>query len=142
MRLALAVRLLPPILASLTAAAQPAIESTETVARSSPEGWAMRYFAGTTLMTSFGAASLLEPWRGAVALELGGIPSLSEEQQRVGFGGFKQEDLNKSPVFGRLRGTLGLPGGWVAELGYTPQVEIDGTKARDLVAIALGKRLV
>ncbi len=142
MRLALAVRLLPPILASLTVAAQPAIETTESVARNSPEGWAMRYFAGTTLMTSFGATHTIAPWRGTIAVELGGIPSLSEEQQRVGFGGFKQEDLNKSPVFGRLRGSLGLPGGLVAELGYTPQVEIDGTKARDLVAIALGRRLV
>ncbi|NJD87912.1 MAG: hypothetical protein FIB05_07850 [Betaproteobacteria bacterium] len=142
MRPALRAWLLLPFLVSLPAAAQLAIETTESVAKNSPEGWAMRYFAGTTLMTSFGATSPLAPWRGAIAGELGGIPRLSEEQQRVGFGGFKQEDLDKSPVFGRLRGTLGLPGGWVAELGYTPQVEIDGTKARDLVAIALGKRLV
>ena len=142
MRLTLAVRLLLPILASLPAAAQLVIETTESVAKDSPEGWAMRYFAGTTVMTSFGATASLATWRGAIAVELGGIPSLSEEQQRVGFGGFKQEDLNKSPVFGRLRGTLGLPGDWVAELGYTPQVEIDGTKARDLVAIAIGRRLV
>lgn len=142
MRPALPAWILLPILASLPAAAQLVIETTESVATDSPEGWAMRYLAGTTLMTSFGTAPAIAPWRGAIAAELGAIPGLSEEQQRVGFGGFKQEDLDKSPVFGRLRGWLGLPGGWVAELGYTPPVEIDGTKARDLVAIALGRRLV
>lgn len=134
--------LLPWLLAGLAAPAQAVTGVTETVARDSPEGWAMRYFAGTTLMTSFGAAPVLDPWRGQVAAELGAIPRLSREQQRVGFAGFKEEDLNKSPVFGRLRGTLGLPGGWAAELGYTPSLEIDGARARDLVAIALGKRLV
>jgi hypothetical protein len=130
------------VVASLSASAQTVVEVTEPVARDSPEGWAMRYFAGTTLMTSFGAVPETSPWRGHLAAELGGIPRLGEEQQRVGFGGFKNEDLNKSPVFGRLRGALGLPGGWMAELGYTPSIELEGAKARDLVAIALGKRLV
>lgn len=128
-------------LACLPAAAQLVVETVEPVARDSPEGWAMRYLAGTTLMTSHGPAPPLAPWRGYVAGDLGGIPRLSEEQQRVGFGGSKDEDLNKSPVFGRLRAGLALPGGWIAEIGYTPSLAIDGTKARDLVAISLGGRL-
>ena len=50
--------------------------------------------------------------------------------------------MNKSPVFGRLRLTLGLPAGWVAEFGYTPPLVIDGTHARDLVALAIGRRVL
>ena len=56
----------------------------------------------------------------------------------MGLGGAKQEDLNKSPVFGRLRLTLGLPGGFVADLGYTPPLSIRGTRARDLFAGIVG----
>ncbi len=74
----------------------------------------MRCFAGTTLMKSFGEAAKIAPWHWNVALDLGDIPRLSDAQQRVGFGGFKNEDLNKSPVFGRLRLALGLPHDWVA----------------------------
>jgi hypothetical protein len=101
----------------------------------------MRYFAGTTLMTSFGETARLAPWRWNIAFDLGSIPHLSDAQQRVGFGGFKNEDLNKSPVFGRLRLALGLPGDWVAELGYTPPLEIGGSRARNVVALAVGRRL-
>ena len=101
----------------------------------------MRYFAGTTLMTSFGETARLAPWRWSAALELGRIPRLSDSQQRVGFGGFKDEDLNKSPVFGRLRLALGLPDDWVAEVGYTPPLEIAGSQARNVFALAIGRRL-
>ena len=75
-------------------------------------------------------------------MELAHIPRLSDAQQRVGFAGFKNEDLNRSPVFGRLRLALGLPAGWVAELGYTPPLTIDGTRPRDLVALAVGRRVL
>ena len=102
----------------------------------------MRYFAGTTLMTSFGESARLAPWRWSAALELGSIPHLSEEQQHVGFGGSKQEDLNKSPAFGRLRLAVGLPGNWVAELGYTPPLQLAGSQARNVFAAALGRRLI
>jgi len=60
----------------------------------------------------------------------------------VGFDAVKREDLNKSPVFGRLRMTLGLPAGWIAELGYTPPLAIDGVHPRELIAIAIGHRLL
>ncbi len=102
----------------------------------------MRYFAGTTLMTSFGETPRLAPWRWNAALELGNIPRLSDAQQHVGFGGSKNEDLNKSPVIGRLRLALGLPGDWVAELGYTPPLQLAGSQARNVVALAVGRRLV
>jgi len=129
------------LLPGAPAFAQAVVEDNMNVASDSPEGWAMRYFAGTTLMTSFGETAKLSPWKWSVALEAGSIPRLSDSQQQVGFGGSKQEDLNKSPVVGRLRVALGLPEGWVAELGYTPPLEIDGSRARNLVALAIGRRL-
>ena len=60
----------------------------------------------------------------------------------MGFGGSKQEDLNKSPVFGRLRLALGLPGDWVAEFGYTPPLQLAGSRARNVFAVAIGGRLI
>lgn len=126
---------------SQAASAQTVIEDNRSLATDTPEAWAMRYFAGTTLMTSFGETARLAPWDWNVAFDLGSIPHLSDAQQRVGFGGFKKEDLNKSPVFGRLRLALGLPGDWVAELGYTPPLEIGGSRARNVIAVAVGGRL-
>src|ERR1700674_201561 len=37
--------------------------------------------------------------------------------------------------------SLGLPGDFVAELGYTPPLSIDGAQPLDLVAIAIGRRV-
>ncbi len=122
--------------------AQAAADNSESVASDSPEAWAMRYFAGTSLMTSFGDTAKLAPWRWNVAADLGSIPRLDDAQQRVGFGGFKNEDLNKSPAFGRLRLAIGLPDDWVAELGYTPPLEINGARPRNVVAAAIGRRLL
>jgi hypothetical protein len=122
--------------------AQPVVSSSQAVATDSPEAWAMRTFAGTTLMTSFGEVPGIAPWQWSAAVDLGSIPHLSEAQQQVGFGGFKNEDLNKSPVFGRLRLALGLPQAWIAELGYTPPLEIDGSRPRNLFALAVGRRVL
>lgn len=113
----------------------------QTVGRATGEAWAMRYLAGTTLLTSFGELPRLEPGRWSVMGDLGHIPRLSKEQQTIGLGGVKTEDLNKSPVFGRLRGAIGLPGGWVAELAWTPPLEIDGSEARQFFAAAIGTRI-
>jgi hypothetical protein len=101
----------------------------------------MNYVAASTLMTAFGATPALAPWRWSVALDLGYIPRLSAAQRRVGFNGIKQEDLNKSPVFGRIRLIVGLPGDFVAELGYTPPLSIDGAQPLDLVALSIGRRV-
>ena len=128
--------------AGTDASAQTVHRGNEQLASDRPEAWAMNYFTATSFMTGFGPVPVLRPGQWAAALELGHIPRLSHEQQRVGFGGSKAEDLNKSPVIGRVRGLVGLPGGWVAELGYTPPVEIDGTRARALISGAIGRRLV
>src|SRR5688572_17197243 len=107
-----------------------------------PEAWAMHYMTATSLMTAFGPVPALAPGHWQASVELGEVPHLDARQTRVGFTGTKAEDLNKSPVFGRVRGWVGLPGGFVAELGWTPPVGIDGTKPRDLFAAAIGRRVV
>ncbi|WP_242163804.1 hypothetical protein [Lysobacter sp. M15] len=127
---------------STIASAQTVHRGNEQLDPDRPEAWAMHYFTATSFMTGFGQTPTLRPGQWAAAVELGHVPSLSDQQQRVGFSGSKSEDLNKSPVIGRLRGLLGLPGGWVAELGYTPPVEIDGARPRALVAAAIGRLLL
>jgi hypothetical protein len=129
------------LLCGLGARAQTVVHNDEHLASDRPEAWAMNYVAASTLMTAFGETPALAAGGWSVALDLGYIPRLSEGQQRVGFNGIKQEDLNKSPVFGRLRLILGLPGDFVAELGYTPPLSIDGAQPLDLVALSIGRRV-
>jgi hypothetical protein len=117
------------------------IHNDENLASNRPEAWAMNYVAASTLMTAFGETPALAPWSWALALDLGYVPRLSEEQQRVGLRGVKLEDLNRSPVFGRLRVILGLPGEFVAELGYTPPLSLYGTQPLDLFALSIGRRV-
>jgi hypothetical protein len=125
-----------------TAQPQPLSGGEEHLASDRPEAWAMNYFAATTFLTSFGEVPALAAWRWDLAAELGHIPRLNDTQRRIGFDGTKLEDLNKSPVFGRLRVTLGLPQDWVAEFAFTPPVVINGTHAHNLVDLAFGRRLV
>jgi hypothetical protein len=94
------------------------------------------------MMTSFGEVPELAPMALQFGAELGSIPWLDDRQQRVGFGGSKDEDLNKSPAFGRVRGWVGLPWGLVGELAWTPPVRIDGAKPEDLFAAAIGGRVL
>lgn len=123
------------------AAAQFVDDSRERYAFDSPEGWAMAWVTASTLMAAGGSTPSLAFGEVQVGADLASIPWLDEEQQRVGFGGFKDEDLNKSPAFGRLRGWVGLPAGFVFELGWTPPVRVDGAKPEDLFAVALGRRM-
>jgi hypothetical protein len=125
-----------------TAFAQDVVRNDERLSRNRPEAWAMNFVAVPTLMTAFGETPPIAPWRWRAAIELAHVPRLDDAQQRVGFAGTKQEDLNRSPVFGRLRLQLGLPAGFVAEAGYTPPVRIRSTRARDLFALAIGRRWV
>jgi hypothetical protein len=142
MRSWLPLYLVSLLLLSQNARAQAVFRDEEFLASDRPEAWAMNYFTATSLMTAFGTLPAPAPGQWSVALELGQIPRLSAAQRQVGFAGFKTEDLNRSPVFGRLRLTMGLPAQWVAELGYTPPVSISGTRPRDLVAVAVGRRAI
>lgn len=133
--------LLLGVLVGQGALAETVVRHDESLASDRPEAWAMNYVAASTFTTAFGDVPALAPGHWDAAVELGAIPRLTDAQQRVGFIGVKQEDLNRSPVFGRLRLRVGLPASWVAEIGYTPPLEIDGTRPRDLVTLAVGRRL-
>lgn len=139
LRILVGLALLP---CASVAAAQQVIRDEEILASDRPEAWAMNYAMAGSFMTAFGESPALAPGQWSLSAEVGHIPRLSEGQQRVGFGGDKAEDLNKSPVFGRGRVALGLPGGWIAEVGYTPPLSIDGTQPNDLFALALGRRWI
>ena len=121
---------------------QEVVRQDELLASDRPEAWALRRSAATTLMTAFGETPALDKWQWLLAVDAGDIPRLDTEEQRVGLNGQKIEDLNKSPVFARLRASVGLPAGWVGELGYTPPLVINGAQARDLFDLAIGHRLI
>jgi hypothetical protein len=123
------------------AAAQVVVRQDENLGGDRPEAWAMQRAAGVSLMTAFGQLPSLAPGQWSLSLDAGSVPRLDDEDRRVGFNGEKLEDLNKAPVFGRLHFRVGLPAGWIGEFGYTPPVTIDGAKARELVAAAIGHRV-
>jgi hypothetical protein len=89
-----------------------------------PEAWAMFYFTSVTLFSGLGTPRARDPGSIEAALELDSIPHLNEEQRTVGFGGTKEEDLNKSPLFARPRITVGLPWKLSLSLAYIPPIEV------------------
>ena len=114
----------------------------QKVAFDSPEGWAMAYMNVATLNLGLTPANARAFGQGRIAAELSSIPSLTDEQQKVGFGGFKLEDLNQSPIFGRVRASIGI--GWdiTAEIAHTPSVAINGARANGVWGLALSKPLL
>lgn len=128
--------------AASAAGTVPVVRNDESLASERPEAWAMTYVTASTFFTAFGATPVLARGRWIAAAELGAVPRLSAEEQRVGFDGIKQEDLNRSPVFGRLRAMVGLGDGWVADVAWTPPLEIDRAKPRDLFAAAIARRIL
>lgn len=122
-------------------AAQGTFEPVVELDFADPESWAMQYFASASVLTSLGPIEPSQPGELHVVFEAMWVPELDREQRTVGFGGFKEEDLNRSPVWGRLRLDVGLPGKFTATLGWIPPVELDGVDA-NLVSLALGRPLV
>ena len=130
-----------PAIATAHALAQDVVRNDEDLGSTRPEAWAMNYVAASTLMTAFGATPVLAPGQWLLGGDLGHVPRLSDSQQRVGFIGTKQEDLNRSPVFGRIHALVGVPAGFVVDVGYTPPLTIDGTEPRDMWALSVGRRV-
>lgn len=118
------------------------IGTHEKVSLDSPEGWAMAYMIASSLNLSQLPPERVVPGDVRLAAEMSSIPRLNEDQQRVGFGGFKAEDLNKSPLFGRARVGIGLPWEVMLELAWTPPLEIDGAKPQGLWGVALSRPLL
>ena len=123
------------------AMAQDVIEIRQQLDFDEPEAWAMKYFTSASLLTSLGAVEALPAGAVELGLEAMQIPHLDREQRAVGFGGFKEEDLNRSPAWGRLRARVGLPQRFALILGWVPPAEIDGLEA-NLLALGIEKVLL
>lgn len=106
-----------------------------------PEAWAMKYFTSLSQFSSVGAVGDLEAGGLDAGFEIIQVPHLDRQQRTVGFGGFKEENLNRTPVWGRLRLGVGLGSGWQLSVGWIPPLEVDGVEA-NLWSLAVEKRLL
>lgn len=106
-----------------------------------PESWALKYFASVSMMTGLGTPAPTESGSIELAFEGGWVPSLSEEQRRVGFIGSKVEDLNRTSFFGRLRATFGLPADFSLTVGYTPPIEMNGIEP-EMFNLAIARPII
>jgi hypothetical protein len=127
-------------LLSATSAARAQLKFTEDLDSTRTEAWAMRWFAAVATPTMFGVVTETEPWSFDLAFEGGSIPSLSEDERRVGFGGTKVEDLNRAPLFGRPVVRLGLPGDFTVSAGWVPPIDFDGVTP-NLLSLAVARPL-
>lgn len=120
--------------------AQILLDSVDNMDFDRPESWAMKYFTSVSIMDGFGDPGV---GRGeiTVGFEAGWVPSLSEEERRVGFIGSKVEDLNRTSAFGRIRATFGLPSNWDLTFGVVPPLEIDGVTP-ELLNVAISRPVV
>lgn len=125
---------------ALGLAAPAAARTTFELDDTRTEAWAMRWFAGLAAPTGFGVAAAGEPWTWEIGLEGGLIPSLSEDERRVGFNGTKVEELNRTSIFARPLVRLRLPADFALVAGWVPPVELDGVEP-DLRSLALERPL-
>ena len=113
----------------------------EKVAFDSPEGWGMSYMTAASLNLSDKFPETLPLGQFNLSAEISTIPELNEKQQKIGFGGAKSEDLNKSPVFGRGKITTGFYWNSIIELSWTPPLEIGGAKPDQMWGLAIAKQI-
>ena len=102
----------------------------------------MSYMSAASLNLSDSFPKPLELGELKISAELSTIPELNREQQKIGFGGFKYEDLNKSPLFGRGKIKVGFYRDWILEFSYTPSLEIKGAKPKNLYGLAMSKQII
>lgn len=121
-----------------------ASNENEHVSFDSPEAWALKYFASTTLLSG------LQPEQSpsgrrvgsfTVGLELGWLPTLDPGQTRVGFNGTEPEDLNKAPIFSRLVVRVGLPGKFSVVVAAPPPFRVFGLTPH-LIAFGLERPIL
>jgi hypothetical protein len=118
-----------------TAQAPPAAEGRIDFDR--PEAWAMKYFTTASMLIAPSPVSHHDP--GVIWLGLGVVwlPTLSSAQQRVGFNGTVEEDLNQAPLFVRPRIMIGLSDRLTLTVAGLPPVKLFGVTPR-LFALGLG----
>ncbi len=118
------------------AAAQQVIAPVDQLPFDSPESWALQYFTSATLMTGLETGMPDVPGSVTVQLEAGWLPSLTPQQEQVGFAGTAHEDLNKTPVLLRPRIRVGLPRRFALIAAAVPPVHTFGVTPR-LGALAI-----
>ena len=109
---------------------------------SSPEGWGMAFMTTSSQNLGQMPPHSVNIKDISISAELSSIPRLNKEQQKIGFGGFKDEDLNKSPAFGRIRASIGLPWDLNAEISWTPPIQINNSKPDNLWGAAVSKPII
>lgn len=129
------------LLAVPPAPAQEVLDPVIDLELSDPESWALAYFTSASLLSGLGPVEARPAGSLDLGLELIWVPTLDEEQRRVGYGGFKEEELNRSAAWARLRATLALPAGFALTVGFIPPVDVDGVEA-NLWSAALERRLL
>ncbi len=129
------------LLVAWPAAGQDTIEVVQDLDFDEPEAWAMKLFTSASLMTSLGPVEKRPAGELVLGFEAIVIPHLDQEQRTVGFGGRKEEELNRLPLWGRLRLDWGLGRGYSLSFGATPPLEVDGVEA-GLLSLAVEKHLV
>jgi len=90
----------------------------------SPEAWAMKYFTSISLLTGYGPLEKRESGWIDLGVEILDIPYLTEDYRRVGFGGFKEENLNNAPVMFRPRVTYYFSPKLAVTASYLPPIEV------------------
>jgi hypothetical protein len=126
--------LAPLLIAASSALAQE--RRVDTLASGDPEAQVMGYYAAVMHFTPAGFPDRAARWE--VGGEAAYLPSLSAEQQTVGFRGTKAENTNFCPVFPRLRAAA-VRGDWALEAGYLPPLRVCGVKPH-MVSAALSRR--
>jgi len=126
------------LLSSVSLDAQTVVDLVEELDFDRTESWALQYFASVQRLTGMGVPRSLPPGSVELGLELGWVPSLSEEERRVGFNGTKIEDLNRTSIFGRPRLLIGLPKDFSLTLSWVPPIEAFGVEPH-LVAAGVAR---
>lgn len=125
--------------------AQTVFTGSEHVIFDSPEGWALKYFTSASMMSGLQPpeplGEHLQVGSITLGLESGWLPTLSPARADVGFGGTKEEDVNKAPVFVRPSVRIGLPWRMTVVVAGPPPVEAFGVTPH-LFAVGLERPLL
>jgi hypothetical protein len=117
------------------AAAQTAVLApVEQLSFDRPEAWAMKYFTSVTLLSGLRVPDAAPAGTVLIGAELGWVPHLSTDQQRVGFFGATPDDLNKAPILIRPQLALTLPSQLTLTIAGVPPIPAFGETAKLLAA--------
>jgi hypothetical protein len=110
-----------------------------------PDAWALKYFASATMLSGLQPPEPSPESRRfgsiTVGLELGWMPALSADQERVGFNGKAPLDLNKAPIFARPSIRVGLPWKFAVVAAAPPPIRVFGVTSH-LLAFGLERPIL